>query len=83
MKALVFIVALLLGVAQAHAQGATCTAQVAEKKLSGAAKSSFMQKCGKEAKAACEASAKEQKLAGAAKVSFAKKCFEDAVGGKS
>ena len=67
---------------------ATCDAQAAEKKLAGAAKTSFVQKCEKEAAAAlaaasstCEAQAAEKKLAGAAKNSFTKKCVKDATGG--
>jgi hypothetical protein len=67
---------------------ATCEAQATEKKLAGAAKNSFVQKCEKEAAAAlaaasstCEAQATEKKLAGAAKNSFTKKCVKDATGG--
>ncbi|KWT98609.1 MULTISPECIES: PsiF family protein [unclassified Variovorax] len=59
---------------------ATCNATVAEKKLAGAARTSFMKKCEADAKAACDAQAAEKKLAGAAKTSFAKKCMSDAVG---
>ena len=55
--------------------------QSAEKKLAGAAKTSFMKKCEKDATAACETQAGEKKLAGAAKTSFVKKCAKDAVGG--
>lgn len=62
------------------AQDATCTAKSAEKKLAGAAKTSFMKKCEKDAAAACEVGSKEKKLAGAAKNSFTKKCVKDAVG---
>lgn len=64
----------------AYAQGATCQANAAEKKLAGAAKKSFLTKCQKDAKAVCEAHSKEKKLAGAAKNSFEKKCLKDAVG---
>lgn len=64
----------------ASAQGATCQANAAEKKLAGAAKKSFLTKCQKDAKAVCEAQSKEKKLAGAAKNSFEKKCLKDAVG---
>jgi hypothetical protein len=64
----------------AIAAGPTCAAGVAEKKLAGAAKTSFMKKCETDAKATCEASSKEKKLAGAAKNSFEKKCLKDAVG---
>ncbi|HEY2255486.1 MAG TPA: hypothetical protein VGI11_07595 [Variovorax sp.] len=64
----------------AHAQS-TCDAQAADKKLSGAAKTSFTKKCEKDAMAAkgpaCEAKAIDKNgkaLAGAAKTSFMKKC---------
>jgi hypothetical protein len=64
----------------AHAQGATCKVQAADKKLAGAAQKSFMTKCEKDAKAACDKSAADKKLAGAAKTSHVKKCVGDAVG---
>jgi len=64
----------------AMAEGPTCNAAAAEKKLSGAAKTSFLTKCEKDAKAACEVASKEKKLSGAAKTSFEKKCIKDAVG---
>jgi len=64
------------------APDAACEAQAAEKKLSGAAKTSFVKKCTKDAggsaAAACDAQAAEKKLAGAAKNSFVKKCVSDA-----
>ena len=60
----------------------SCQAQATEKKLSGAAKNSFVKKCEKDAavaaKATCEAQAGDKKLAGAAKNSFVKKCEKDA-----
>ncbi len=62
-----------------------CAAKAAEKKLAGAAKTSFMKKCTADsmppAQAACDATAKEKKLAGAAKNSFVKKCVADADAG--
>jgi len=64
----------------ATAADATCMAQVTEKKLAGAAKTSFTKKCEKDAKATCETASAEKKLAGAAKNSFEKKCVKDAVG---
>ena len=64
----------------AMAEGPTCNAAAAEKKLAGAAKTSFLKKCEKDAKATCEAASKEKKLSGAAKTSFEKKCVKDAVG---
>ncbi len=66
----------------AHAQGGTCAASAAEKKLAGAALKSFMTKCEGDAKKSCDASAKEKKLAGAAQKSFATKCVSDKVGAK-
>jgi hypothetical protein len=64
----------------ALAESGTCTARAAEKKLAGAAKTSFLTKCEKDATAACNANAMEKKLAGAAKNSFTNKCIRDAVG---
>jgi hypothetical protein len=77
------LIGLLLACAgsAASAQTATtCKAQAAEKKLAGAALTSFTKKCEKDAEATCDASAKDKKLAGAAKSSFTKKCVSDAVG---
>jgi hypothetical protein len=64
----------------AFAQSTTCKSQAVEKKLSGAALTSFTKKCENDAKAACDLSANEKKLAGAARSSFAKKCLSDALG---
>jgi hypothetical protein len=47
----------------AHAADA-CKGQAAEKKLAGAAMTSFMKKCEKDAATACDVSAKEKKLSG-------------------
>ena len=70
---------------EADAAGASnCEAMAAEKKLAGAAKTSFVTKCetdgGKAASAAaaCDKQADEKKLAGAARTSFTKKCVADA-----
>lgn len=70
----------------AAASPSTCEAQAAEKKLAGAAKTSFLKKCEREAaatspdaaKEACGKTAAEKKLAGAAKNSFVTKCVKDA-----
>jgi len=66
----------------AFAADPSCEAQAMEKKLAGAAKTSFVKKCEKDAAAAatntCTAQAAEKKLAGAAKDSFVKKCVKDA-----
>lgn len=78
-KLFVFLASALL-ISSVHAQGSSCTAAAAEKKLAGAAKNSFLKKCEKDATAQCEASAAERKLAGAAKNSHIKKCVKDAVG---
>jgi hypothetical protein len=65
----------------------TCDAQAAEKKLAGAAKTSFLKKCNTDAsvaaQTACDAQAAEKKLAGAAKASFTKKCVKDVGGAAS
>jgi hypothetical protein len=76
------ILALLIGLSAAHAQGpgGTCKAQAASKKLAGAALNSFLAKCEKDATASCNKSATEKKLTGAAKTSHTKKCVSDAVG---
>lgn len=78
MKSLALIPLLLLSVS-VFAEG-TCNATAAEKKLAGAAKTSFLKKCETDAAAKCDAMAAEKKLAGAAKTSFTKKCVTDAVG---
>ena len=64
------------------AETPTCEAQASEKKLSGAAKNSFVTKCETDAKEAatkaCDAQAADKKLSGPAKTSFTKKCVTDA-----
>ena len=61
---------------------ASCAVQATEKKLAGAALTSFTKKCESDAKTACEKTSAEKKLAGAAKTSFEKKCIDDATGKK-
>ena len=81
MKKIVSLAALLLAAVSFTAQAADsgCEAKATEKKLAGAAKTSFMKKCEKDSAAAtCDAAAAEKKLAGAAKNSFVKKCQKDA-----
>jgi hypothetical protein len=78
-KRVAVVLSLILATA-AMAEGPTCNAAAAEKKLAGAAKTSFLTKCEKDATAACQAASKEKKLSGAAKTSFEKKCIRDAVG---
>jgi len=65
--------------ALAFADG-TCASQAADKKLAGAAKTSFLTKCGKDAKTACDQQAADKKLGGAAKTSFTTKCVNGATG---
>ena len=66
----------------ALAANPACEAQATEKKLSGAAKNSFVTKCERDAAASatktCETQATEKKISGAAKTSFTKKCVSDA-----
>ena len=69
-----------LSLASFAAHAASCTEQATEKKLAGAARTSFLKKCEREAGTACDAQAAERKLRGAAKASFSKKCKADAVG---
>ncbi len=62
------------------AQAETCKATAASKKLHGAALTSFMKKCERDAGASCKTQAMTKKLHGAAEASFTKKCVHDAVG---
>ena len=83
MRTLIASVALALLSTLAHARNAACEAKAAEKNLAGAAKTSFLKKCEKDAgasspSAVCLNKAAEKKLAGAAKNSFVKKCEKDA-----
>jgi psiF repeat len=80
MNTLIVAMALILTATGAYAQVATCKAQASEKKLAGAALTSFMRKCESDAKKTCVADTKEKKLSGAAKNSHMKKCVGDAVG---
>lgn len=90
MKKLLSLLAmgLALSFGTAHAAdtdaAAACAAKSAEKKLAGAAKTSFEKKCVADAggaapaaSPACERSAADKKLAGAAKSSHIKKCMAD------
>ena len=56
----------------------SCSAQATAKKLSGAAKTSFLTKCVKDS---CDKQADAKKLAGAARTSFTTKCVKDATAG--
>jgi hypothetical protein len=72
--------AVLLGFVATGAYAASCKDQSSEKKLAGAALTSFMKKCESDAAKSCEADSVAKKLAGAAKTSHVKKCVSDAVG---
>jgi hypothetical protein len=80
MKRILLAGAISLIASGAYAQGTSCKANAAEKKLAGAALKSFMTKCERDAKSTCEADSKAKKLAGASKTSHMKKCVTDAVG---
>ena len=84
----IMIAALLAGFAFSTSVFAAdnCEAMAAEKKLAGAAKTSFMKKCQADAGgvgSTCEATADQKKLAGAARTSFLKKCESDAKGNQA
>ena len=87
MKATAVVLIICAIGSSAFAQSATpdvkpsCKAQSTDKKLAGAALTSFMKKCETDAASACDTEAADKKLAGAAKASFTKKCVTDAVGG--
>ncbi len=70
----------LLSFSAVAASADTCVSNADAKKLAGAARTSFLGKCQKDAAAACDAQATEKKLQGAAQASFTKKCVKDAVG---
>jgi hypothetical protein len=78
MKTVIAAIALSCLSSAAFAQ--SCAVQATEKKLSGAAKTSFLTKCERDAGASCDKQAAEKKLSGAAKTSFTKKCVSDSVG---
>ena len=80
MKTLALAAMLCVFAGSVCAQSPTCKAQAGDKKLAGAALTSFMKKCESDAQKSCDAQAADKKLAGAAKTSFAKKCLADAVG---
>ena len=76
--AVVATVALTSFYAAGPSFAASCKEEAASKKLAGAALTSFMGKCEREAQNACDTKAGAQKLAGAAKNSFTKKCLTEA-----
>lgn len=77
MRTIILALALTFAATAANAQ-ASCTKEADTKKLSGAAKTSFLKKCETDAKASCDKQAADKKLSGAAKTSFTTKCVKDA-----
>lgn len=80
MICMVLVAGLFLAGLQTASADDTCKSKAADKKLAGAALTSFMTKCQKDAASTCDSTAATKKLAGAAKSSFTKKCVSDAVG---
>lgn len=86
MNKILLAAVLVLSAATAHAAD-TCQSKAIDKNgkpLAGAALTSSINKCKKDAVAACDSSAKDKNgklLAGAAKTSYTKKCVSDTVGG--
>ena len=76
----ILVVMSLLLSTSAFAADATCDVTAKDKKLHGAALTSFMKKCESDATTKCEADAKAKNLHGAAETSFTKKCVKDATG---
>lgn len=77
----VLAIAAVFTLAAGAAQAASCKVEAANKKLAGAAMTSFMTKCERDARETCDKSAADKKLSGAAKDSHLKKCVADAIGG--
>jgi hypothetical protein len=71
---------LISSVAITAAGAESCKDTATAKKLAGAALTSFMKKCEKDAASACDTQAADRKLSGAAKTSLTKKCVKDATG---
>jgi hypothetical protein len=80
MKTLTIAAILCVIAGSAFAQSPSCKAQAGDKKLAGAALTSFMKKCETDAQKSCDTQAADKKLAGAAKTSFTTKCVKDSVG---
>jgi hypothetical protein len=74
------VTSLLLSLHAANALAVTCKETATEKNLAGAALTSFMTKCQKDAQTSCDAAAQDKHLSGAAKTSFTAKCVKDATG---
>lgn len=77
MKKRALVIALGLSSSFAYSADSACMTAAKDKKLSGAARTSFVKKCEADAKTKCEGAATEKKLAGAAKNSNVKKCVRE------
>jgi len=77
MKKLCTLVVIAFASSFTYGADTACMTAAKEQKLNGAARSSFVKKCEKDAKAKCELAASEKKLAGAAKASSVKKCVRE------
>jgi hypothetical protein len=77
---LLLIATLLITSSIAPAFAGSCSDTATDKKLAGAAKTSFMKKCETDTRASCDAAATDKKIYGAAKTSFVKKCIADGIG---
>ena len=78
-KIIVSLAAVLLMMSNSHGES-SCKATSIEKKLSGAAKNSFMKKCEKDAQVMCASDEISQRTRGAAKKAHIIRCVKDAVG---
>ena len=77
MKKLCTLVLLAAATSLTFAADSACMTAAKEKKLFGAAQSSFVKKCEADVNAKCELDSKDKKLAGAAKTSHMKKCVAE------
>lgn len=80
MRTWTILAATLVSATSVLAADATCDVRAKEKKIHGAALTSFMTKCEKDSADKCSTDAKAKNLHGAAEASFTKKCVKDAVG---
>jgi hypothetical protein len=80
MRMILMSAVLSLYAATALAADTSCKETATSKKLAGAALTSFMTKCQKDAQSTCDKAAQDKKLYGAAKTSFTTKCVKDATG---
>jgi len=80
LRSALFLALLCLLAGPTLAADDSCDVRAKDKRLAGAALTSFMTKCEKDSKASCDATAKAKNVHGAAETSFTTKCVKDAVG---